>query len=141
MVSATYQRLEVFADAVERIGGAKGIWGFVDGTFRGHCRPQGNEEQRRVYSGHKKLHGNIYQAVVTPDGLVSSLVGPFMGPTADWTMWRRSGCEEAIRQVMQGHDLLWIYGDRVYQASYRVAVSWEDPRSYRWLPIKKKCWN
>ena len=64
-----------------------------------------------------------------------------MGPTADWTMWQRSGCEEAIRQVMQGHDLLWIYGDGAYQASYGVAVPWEDPRGHQWLPIEKKCWN
>jgi hypothetical protein len=102
----TYTRLEVFANAIEKVGGAKGIWEFVDGTFRGHCCPQGNEEQWQVYSGHKKLHDNNYQAIVTPDGLVSSLVGPFMGPTADWTMWQQSDCEEAIRQVMQDHDLL-----------------------------------
>jgi hypothetical protein len=95
----TYSRLKVFADAIHRIGGADGVWGFVDGTFRGYCRPTGNEEQRAVYSGHKKLHGNNYQAIVTPDGLVSSLTGPYMGPTNDWTMWRRSGCEEAIREV------------------------------------------
>jgi hypothetical protein len=37
----TYNRLQVFADAVEREGGAGGVWGFVDGTFRGHCRPKG----------------------------------------------------------------------------------------------------
>ena len=42
---------------------------------------------------------------------------------------------------MQGHDLLWIYGDGAYQASYGVAVPWEDPRGSRWLPIEKKRWN
>jgi DDE superfamily endonuclease len=95
----TYNRMVAFSEAVHDAGGVEGVWGFVDGTFRGYCRPTGNEEQRRVYSGHKKLHGNNYQAIVTPDGLVSSLTGPFMGPTNDWTMWRRSGCEEAIREV------------------------------------------
>jgi hypothetical protein len=95
----TYEWLEVFSEAVYRVRGAKGVWGFVDGTFRGYCRPIGNEEQWRVYSRHKKLHSNNYQAIVTPDGLVSSLTGPFIGPTNDWTMWWRSSYEEAIREV------------------------------------------
>jgi hypothetical protein len=138
----TYERLKVFADAVERVGGVPGIWGFVDGTFRGYCRPSGNEEQRRVYSGHKKLWGNNYQAIVTPDGLVSSLSGPYMGPTNDWTMWRRSGCDEAIREVMRGHEkTLYIYGDGAYYASFGVACPFEDPRGRRWLPDDKKAFN
>jgi hypothetical protein len=40
-----YSQLKVFTNAIEKIGGAKEIWGFVDNTFHGHCRPQGNEEQ------------------------------------------------------------------------------------------------
>ena len=50
----TYSRLKAFSDAIYEAGGADGIWGFVDGTFRGYCRPTGNEEQRQVYSSHKK---------------------------------------------------------------------------------------
>ena len=95
----TYSRLQIFAEAIHQVGGAPGIWGFVDCTFQGYCRPTGNEEQQRVYSGHKKFHGNNYQALVTPDGLVSSLTGPYIGPINDWTIWRRSGCEEAIHEV------------------------------------------
>jgi hypothetical protein len=95
----TYSWMVTFVEAVEEKCGVADIWGFVDGTFRGHCRPQGQEEQRRVYSGHSKLHGIKYQAIVTPDGLVSSLSGPYMGPVNDWTIWRRSGVEEALRTV------------------------------------------
>jgi DDE superfamily endonuclease len=52
-----------------------------------------------VYSSYKKTWGNNYQAIVTLDGICSSLTGPFIGPTNSWTMWRRSGCDEAIRKV------------------------------------------
>jgi hypothetical protein len=92
----TYNWMVAFSKAVHDAGSVEGVWGFVDGTFQGYCHPTGNEEQRRVYSGHKKFHGNNYQAIVTPDGLVSLLMGLFMGPTNDWTMWRHSGCEEAV---------------------------------------------
>jgi hypothetical protein len=95
----TYERMVTFTNAVQQMCGIPDIWGFVDGTFRGHCRPQGQEQQRRVYSGHNKFHGIKYQAIVTPDGLVSSLAGPFMGPVNDWTIWRRSGVEDALREV------------------------------------------
>ena len=75
----TYSRLQIFAEAIHQVSGAPGIWGFVNDTFQDYCRPTGNEEQQRVYSEHKKLHDNNYQAIVTPDELVSSLTGLFMG--------------------------------------------------------------
>lgn len=40
-----YRRLEEFSEGVERVVGVRGLWGFVDGTFRGHCRPFGAVEQ------------------------------------------------------------------------------------------------
>lgn len=52
--------------------------------------------------GTRSFWGNNYQAIVTPDGFCVSLIGPFIGPTNDWNMWRRSGCDEAIREVMEG---------------------------------------
>jgi hypothetical protein len=59
------------------------FWGFVDGTFRGFCRPTGYEQQRAADSGHKKDTGQKFQAIVAPDGLVMSLIGPFMGSVND----------------------------------------------------------
>src|SRR5438045_5807327 len=43
----TYIRMLAFSESVYRVGGVEGVWGFVDGTFRGYCHPMGNEEQRR----------------------------------------------------------------------------------------------
>jgi hypothetical protein len=82
-------------DGDEPIGYAAGegsaiFWGFIDGTFRGFCRPTGYEQQRSAYSGQK------FQAIVTTDGLVMSLVGPFLGPVNDWAIYRRSHLEEKI---------------------------------------------
>ena len=80
----TYEQMQVYAKAVEAISDCPRIWGFVDGTFRGFSRPgASNEAQRRAYSGHKRQHGQNFQAIVTPNGLVSSLIGPFFGPTND----------------------------------------------------------
>ena len=110
----TYERLQVYEEAIYQVNGINGIWGFIDGTFRGYCRPTGNEAQRRVYSGHKKLHGNNYQVIVTPDGLAVVIAGPFTGPTNDWSMYQRSGVEDAIRALMEGHETLYIYGDPAY---------------------------
>jgi hypothetical protein len=52
--------MTAFSEAVHKVGGTEGVWGFVDSTFQGYCCPTGNEEQRRVYLGHKKLYGNNY---------------------------------------------------------------------------------
>jgi DDE superfamily endonuclease len=137
-----YSRLKAFSRGVHRVGGVKGVWGFIDGTFRGHRRPGGDDEaQRLVYSGHKKQHGVNYQAIVTPDGLISSLTGPWAGPVNDWAMFKRSGCEEAIRSVMAGRETLYIYGDPAYSASFGVACPFEHPKGRRYLGAKEQAFN
>jgi hypothetical protein len=65
--------------------------------------------QRTVYSGHKRAHGMNWQAIVTPNGLVSSLAGPFAGTNNDWSIWKRSGCEGNIRRVIGNQEMLYIY--------------------------------
>lgn len=79
----TYERLRVYEEAIYQVNRIHGIWGFIDGTFPGYCRPTGNEALRRVYSGHKKHHNNNYQVIVTLDGLAVAIAGPFTGPTND----------------------------------------------------------
>ena len=72
----TYERLQLYEEAIYQVNGVPGVWGFIDGTFRGYCRPTGNEAQRRVYSGHKKAHGHNFQVIVAADGLAVSVTGP-----------------------------------------------------------------
>ena len=50
------------------------VWGFIDGTLRRICRP--GVAQQLFYNGHKRWHGIKFQAVVTPDGLITHLYGP-----------------------------------------------------------------
>jgi hypothetical protein len=64
-----------------------------------------------------------------------------MGPVNDWAMWRRSGCDEAIRVVIEGYETLYIYSNPAYNASFRVAVPFRDPRSRRWLSLDKQRFN
>ena len=78
---ATFQR---YANTVEQVTGLQGIWGFVEETVRSFCRP--GEDYGSFYSVYKKAHGFKFQSIVTPDGLQSSLVGPFPEPVGDWVV-------------------------------------------------------
>ena len=133
--SITYEQMALFAEAIsdliESRDGLKPpgylageesavVWGFINGTFRGFCRPLGYEQQCSAYSGHKKEHGQKFQGLVGPDGLVLSLMGPYMGPVNDWAIWRRSHLTEKIWGVMEGCPTLYLYGDPSYKHSYGI---------------------
>lgn len=94
----SYERLVAFGAANGRRSGLGGnrIWGMIDGTFRPTCRPK--DLQRFYYSGHKHLHGFKFQGIATPDGLLSSLMGPYNGPVNDWTMVIDTGLSERLRR-------------------------------------------
>jgi hypothetical protein len=102
-------------------GRVRGVFGWVDGTQRPICRP--GEHQEVFYSGYKKAHTLKFQAIVTPDGMISHLAGPFEGKLGDWSAWQQSGVVEQIRQVNDGlpaGEGLLVYGDPAYTASYGV---------------------
>ncbi|XP_068690859.1 uncharacterized protein [Montipora foliosa] len=67
--------LQIYSDAVAAKGAAlHDCFGFIDGTVRPICRP--GEQQRILYSGHKRLHSLKFQAVALPNGLIGNLYGP-----------------------------------------------------------------
>jgi hypothetical protein len=80
-----YNRLQAFGQAIleDRGQGLGMIWGFIDGSFVGFCQSIDAEYQRCMYSGYYKGHGMKWQAIVTSDGLVSSLCRPWAGPAND----------------------------------------------------------
>jgi hypothetical protein len=94
-----YDLLLAFGTAVGlRTGrGRNRIWGFIDGTFRPMCRPIVG--QQWDYTGHKRRHGVRFQAVATPDGLISSLMGPFRAYYNDWRIYCESDLPYRLRQV------------------------------------------
>ncbi|ODQ69170.1 hypothetical protein LIPSTDRAFT_30961 [Lipomyces starkeyi NRRL Y-11557] len=123
MLKWDYRRLTLetllrYASNVNKKCGYSNIWGFIDGTF---YRP--TENQRLVSSGYKRAHGFKYQAVVTPDGLITSLFGPMEGKIGDWNMLKESGLEDILKNINSlfpdGHHL-YIYGDPAYSEGYGI---------------------
>ena len=64
------------------------VWGFIDGTLQKTCRP--TYFQRHAYSGHKRCHGLKFQTVITPDGIIATMLGPMNGNRNDIQMIRES---------------------------------------------------
>ncbi|RPA99071.1 hypothetical protein L873DRAFT_1835601 [Choiromyces venosus 120613-1] len=96
-----YMTLRRYENTIYNITGLRGVWGFS------------------YYSGYKKTHAFKFQSIVTPDGLLSSLIGPFPGPVGDWTVWKASGIDVKLREMMEEHgvsesDRLYVYGDSAY---------------------------
>ena len=52
-----------------------------------------------MYNGHKRVHGIIFQSVVTPNGLITNLSGPFEGKSHDSVMLHESDLLNESRQV------------------------------------------
>ncbi len=67
--------------AIHNLGEGYCFWCFIDGTLNATCRPV--VDQQQFYSGHKQKHGYKFQLIITPDGLVSSLMSPFIGLRGD----------------------------------------------------------
>ena len=117
----TYAKLSEFSLAIHRLGGGHCLWGFIDGTLNATCRPV--IDQHQYYSGHKRKHGYKYQSIVTPDGMVSSLMGPFIGRRGDWRMVELSGLEAKLRAVNAGRRptlALYLYGNPAYSTVYGI---------------------
>ena len=73
-------------------------FGFIDGTVREIARPKFN--QRVMYNGHKGVHGIKFQSVVTPNGIIANLCGPFEGKRHKSVMLRESGLLNKLRRVV-----------------------------------------
>lgn len=117
----TWAQLSVYSQAIHNPGGGSCFWGFIDGILNATCRPM--LDQQEFYSVHKRKHGYKYQSIVTPDGLVSRLMGPFIGRRGDWKMVELSGLEERLREVNLGRraaQALYLYGDPAYSTVYGI---------------------
>lgn len=117
-VRLTQEVLTTYCTAIYHHGEPSGcIWGFIDGTHRPICRPSSQTaDQNLLYSGYKKMHTMVWQAVITPDGLISSLSGPWEGKRGDWGVLRLSGLQDKIKSYCYDTDgdRVYIYGDAAY---------------------------
>lgn len=90
-------RIKRYARVLRKHGGGGHVWGFIDGTFLGVCRP--TQEQRKLWSGYKKKHGIKYQGIVTPDGLITSMARPYLGEMNDNRMVAVTALHNHLRDV------------------------------------------
>ncbi|KZZ87293.1 hypothetical protein AAP_05817 [Ascosphaera apis ARSEF 7405] len=123
----TIEKIREYADVIGEDGK---IWAFIDGTTKHICRPTINQEVS--YTGHKAYHAYKWQAVVTPDGLCSSLAGPENGSRSDWRMYERSGIREIIQRLFTTNNVPdderpFIYGDAAYTSSTVTMGPWRRP--------------
>ena len=85
---------------------------FIDGTVRPISRP--TYLQREVYSGHKRTHGLKYQSVVTPNGLVAEMSGPYPARRHDsWVMAQT----QLLERLGNLPGDVYGYGDPAYNLS------------------------
>ncbi|KAK7481138.1 hypothetical protein BaRGS_00027571 [Batillaria attramentaria] len=112
---------ERFAQAVADKGAPlNNCWGLIDGTAREMTRP--SEDQRHVFSGHKRKHVLKFQSIMAPNGLVVNLSGPYAGRRHDSGMLADSGLLPLLQERMndaQG-DAFCLYGDPAYPQSYHL---------------------
>jgi nuclease HARBI1 len=80
-----------------------------------------------MYSGYYKDHRMKWQAIVTPDSLISSLCGPYPGPANNWTMVYDSGVLDKCRTVYSDYQRLYIYGDPVYSGVFGIMGPYQHP--------------
>jgi len=108
-------KLTEYAEAIHRKGCPEvlNVIGFLDGTFRPCCRP--DDAQEAIFSGHYRGHGWKFQAVSTPDGLISHLDGPYPGRVNDQGMVNRSTLLELIKGLQDANDEdVSLYADAGY---------------------------
>ncbi|KAF0732692.1 hypothetical protein AaE_009216 [Aphanomyces astaci] len=121
-------RLDEFCSAILNRGAEiVNVWGFIDGTMRGCCRPSGGSEQRTMYNGHKRKHEIKFQTVVTPDGLISHVFGPIEGRRHDLTLLRKSCLENVIASNPKFRVYI-IYGGPAYGRSDQLASPFSGAR-------------
>ncbi|GFN81347.1 hypothetical protein PoB_000785300 [Plakobranchus ocellatus] len=96
---------QALADAVAAKGAPiQNCIGFIDGTIRPIARPSSN--QRSCYSGHKRLHGLIFQRVMPPNGIIGHMFGPMEGKRHDSALL-------SIAELETIGDF-YLYGDQAY---------------------------
>ena len=94
-----------------------------------------------MYSGYYKDHGMKWQAVATPDGLISSLYGPWPSLANDWTMLYKSGILDKCRDTYGNCEKLYIYSDPAYTGSFGIMGPYQHASGWHALPPNEYAFN
>jgi hypothetical protein len=126
--------LQRFEQALVARGCLKSICAFVDGTVLPVARPGKDHkvwDQEELYNGSKHLHCITFQGIATPDGLISSLCGPYEGKAGDFLMLRESKTVERLEALMKHlpeSQHLYIFGDKAYHSgAFGVMGAYQTP--------------
>jgi hypothetical protein len=84
-----------------------------------------------------------FQAIVTPDGLISSLIGPFEGRTNDWAMYTESPVPRRLARIMAPPERrkLYLYGDSAYHCLSGVMAPFQHSLGRRYLTAEATAFN
>ena len=97
----TPARLDEFCQSVRNAGAPyNNVWEFLDGTVNRICQP--GQNQRIVYSSHKRTHCLKYQGLMSSCGLFANLFGPMEGQRHDMAMLEASGLRNQMAHHMAG---------------------------------------
>jgi hypothetical protein len=118
--------LERFAGAIAVKSGCLDIFGFIDGTVRPIPKP--TYLQSAVYNGKDRTHAVKYQALVTPDGMLHQLAGPWPGSRHDMHMLHKSKLHAYVRGLPSRADggSFAVYADQGYAESPQVKTPFFD---------------
>ncbi|KXS13070.1 hypothetical protein M427DRAFT_100807, partial [Gonapodya prolifera JEL478] len=113
----TPQLLKQFCGAIHDTGSPlRSVFGFIDGTDRRILRP--THHQRKYYSGQKRQHCLKYQGVVSPDGIIIHLAGPFLASCPSWYVLILLRVVMAFDMLLAAfgpaHEPYQVYGDPAY---------------------------
>src|SRR5438552_1056204 len=94
-----------------------------------------------MYSKYYKDHGMKWQAIVTPDRLVSLLIRPWPGLANDWTMVNKSKVLNKCRTAYSNRQRLYIYGNPAYINAFGIIEPYQHPAGWHGLPYDEYAFN
>jgi hypothetical protein len=94
-----------------------------------------------MYSGYYKDYGIKWQAIVTPNSLISSLYKPYPGPANDWTMVYNLGVLNKCQTVYNNYQRLYIYSDLAYSSAFGIIRPYQHPGGWHALPCNEHEFN
>lgn len=68
-----------------------------------------------------------FPAITSPDGLIISLDGPYLGKDSDAAIWNDTGIDDRLDAIMEGHTRLFLYGDSVYSEKRYIFAPFRRP--------------
>ncbi|KAM0719943.1 hypothetical protein Q7P37_004078 [Cladosporium fusiforme] len=126
---ANHRRQLALAVAMEGCPGP--IWGFIESHFISSSRPQ--KRQRDGASARERAQGISTQIITTPDGLISSLDGPFEGKQKGSEMYEKSRASrrnERMEAVERSHgwSTIHLWGQSGYECGPGLIAAWPGTR-------------